>query len=204
MSNFIETPRFPDEIAFWLQGGRGFKTTVVETYGGDEYRNAAWTQQRGEWTIADAFRAIATHSPYVVSTLLRFLRVCRGQLYGFRVKDYTDFQATDGGGTGGVFVMLTATTFQMYKRYSLGGLTFDQIIQKPVSGTVTVNGGASPSVDYTTGIVTVASGTPTSWTGEFDVPCRLGDDVPAIVPDQSGALYDWQSLKLVEIRNPNQ
>ena len=204
MTNFVETPRFPDSCAYWAQGGRGFKTTVVETYGGDEYRNAAWSQQRGEWNIADAFRSENPNSSYNIASVLQFFRAVRGQLYAFRFKDFTDFQHNDGGGTGGVFVMLTSTTFQMYKQYALSPLTFNQIIQKPVSGTVTVNGGSGPIVDYTTGIVSVVSGTPTSWTGEFDIPVRFADDVPGILPDTSGALWDWQSLKLIEIRNPNQ
>lgn len=199
-ANFIESPRFPDEIAFWAQGGRSFKTTVVETYGGDEYRNAAWTQQRGTWSCADAFRAINPNSAYNISTAMRFFRSCRGQLYGFRFKDFTDFTDSMNNGAG-IFVMLTATTFQMYKQYTTSPLTFNQIIQKPVSGTVVVGGGASPIVDYTTGIVSVVSGTPTSWTGQFDIPCRFGDDVPGVMPDSSGALWDWQALKIVETRD---
>lgn len=198
MSTFIESPRFPDEVAAWSMGGRGFKTTIVETYGGNEYRNAAWSQQRGEWSMQNAFRVADPNvATYNIAALRNFQRVCLGQLYAFRFKDFTDYK-DEGGGN---FVAITGTTFQMYKLYSLGGLTYNQIIQKPVSATVVVTGGASPVVDYTTGIVTVASGTPTSWTGEFDIPCRLAVDATDIGLDSSGALYDWQNMKIVEVRN---
>jgi len=201
MSGFVESPRFPDWIAFWARGGRTFNTTVVETYGGNEYRNAAWSQSRGKWLWdvqdAAAFSANPSAAAFAYSGLRNLFMVARGQLYAFRFKDFRDYQ-DDGGG---VFVMLTATTFQMYKNYAISPLSYPQIIQKPVVGTVVVTGGATPVVDYTTGIVTVASGTPTSWTGQFDVPVRFASDVPQVAPDTTGAQLNWESLAVVEVRN---
>lgn len=195
---FTET-RFPDWIAYWMEGGRGFQTILTDTYGGQEYRNAAWSQARGEYDVRqEALLSLRSTSSYYFKPLRDLYRVSMGQFGGFRFKDYQDY-SDDGGG---IFVMLTATTFQMYKHYAVGGNTYDQIVQKPVSATVVVTGGTTPVVDYTTGIVTVASGTPTSWTGQFDVPVRFGTDTPLIGPETTGAMYDWQSLKLIEIRNP--
>jgi uncharacterized protein (TIGR02217 family) len=199
--SFLETPRFPDEIAAWATGGRGFKTTVVETYGGNEYRNAAWSQRRGEWEMVNAWRvpnaAIAT---YNATQLINFLNTAQGQWGGFRFKDFLDYKDNDMGGAG-IFQLITATTFQMYKRYTLGALTYDAKILKPISPIV-VTGGVSPSVNYATGVVTVASGTPTAWTGTYDVPVRFAEDVPRIGLDEgSGALLNWQSLKLIELKN---
>jgi len=199
---FIESPRFPEFIAYWAVGGRGFKTNVIETYGGDETRTAAWSQARGEWEISNAFMSQnVPNAAFNQSALVAFFNVCYGQLFAFRFKDFRDYTESMNNGSG-VFTMLTSTTFQMYKRYSYGGLTRDQIIQKPLSPTVAVTGGASPVVDYTTGIVTVASGTPTSWTGSFDIPCRFADDMPKLGPDEStGALLNWQQLKIIEVRD---
>ncbi len=203
MSGFIESPRFPDEIAAWATGGRAFKTDIVETYGGDEFRNAAWSQARGEWTVQNAFRsanqANTTHNQYV---LMEFFKSCMGQLYAFRFWDRWDYTDSQNNGSG-VFHMLTPTTFQMYKRYAISPNTYDQIVQKPVVGTVVVTGGSGPTVDYTTGIVTVSSGTPTSWTGQFDVPCRFNADLPDLgLEESTGALLLWQQLKIMEVRNP--
>lgn len=201
MSSFVETPRFPEWISFWARGGRGWKPTITETYGGQEYRNNPWAQMRGEWYWDNQDAAAFSQNPSLASlsySALRNLFAVSQGTAAFRFKDFRDFKDD----AGGIFVMLTATTFQMYKHYAVSPLSYNQIIQKPVTGSVTVNGGASPVVDYTTGIVTVASGTPTSWVGEFDIPVRFNGDIPQVGPDSSGAQINWSSLKLVEVRNP--
>jgi uncharacterized protein (TIGR02217 family) len=198
--SFLETPVFPDEVAAWAIGGRGFLTSVVETYGGNEYRNAAWSQSRGqwEWLTSDAQRQTNPSAAYAFKTLRNFFMVARGQLNTFRFRDWKDY--TDDG--AGVFVGLTSTTFQMYKNYTVGSVTYSQIIQKPRSATVVVTGGVTPVVDYTTGIVAVASGTPASWTGQFDIPCRFAVDDPKAGLSSDGTFINWQQLRLIEVRNP--
>jgi uncharacterized protein (TIGR02217 family) len=201
VSGFIETPRFPDWIAFWSRGGRTFKTTVTETFGGNEYRNASWAQAKGVWTWDNEDAAAFSQNPlatYAYTGLRNMFASALGQLYAFRFKDFRDYK-DDGNG---IFVMLTATTFQMYKHYAVSPLSYNQIIQKPVVGTVVVSGGSGAIVDYTTGIVSVTSGTPSSWTGEYDVPVRFASDVPQVGPDSTGAQINWGSLSLVEVRNP--
>jgi uncharacterized protein (TIGR02217 family) len=153
---------------------------------------------RGEWEVQEALRSNNPGSAYYLKLFVAYFRTVFGQLYAFRFKDYQDY--TDGG--AGIFQAIDATHFQMYKQYSNSPLTFNAIIQKPVSATVVVTGGVSPSVDYTTGIVTVASGTPTSWTGQYDVPCRFAQDIPGMGLDPStGALWSWQQLKIIEVRD---
>jgi uncharacterized protein (TIGR02217 family) len=200
MSGFIETPRFPEFVSAWAIGGRGFKTSIVETDGGNEYRNAQWSLARGTWQVQNAWMsANPQNNVFNWKATRNMFMVARGRLNAFRFKDPLDY--SDEG--AGVFVQLTPTTFQMYKNYAIAPLSYAQIIQKPVVGTVVVTGGVSPVVDYTTGIVTVSSGTPGSWTGQFDVPVRFDDDMPANGLDEStGALMNWQTLKLVEVRNP--
>jgi len=196
MATFSEA-LFPLEVSAWAVGGRGFKTTVIQTYGGDEFRNGAWAQPLGMWDVQDAFRSTNPNSPYNIALLRNFLMAGMGQLYGFRFRDPQDYK--DEG--AGVFIAIDATHFQCYKQYAITSLVFQQIIQKPVSPIV-VTGGTGVSVDYTTGIVTVAGGTPTSWTGNFDIPCRFADDFPEIgLDNSSGALWDWQNVKIQEIRN---
>ncbi len=197
---FLESPRFPDEIAFWAIGGGAFQTIVVQTYGGDEYRNAAWQYELGEWDFQDAWRVADANAAWasLAQKLLRdFFKVLYGQLNAFRFKDFTDY--TDEG--KGVFLSVGINQYQMFKNYVSGAGTYTRPIYKPVTGTVTVTGGVTPVVNYTNGLVTVASGTPTSWVGQFDKPVRFGSDLPKMGPDQSGALYNWQGIKLVEVRN---
>ena len=194
---FIEAPRFPDAISYEAVGGPGWLTDVVVVNSGAEQRNQVWSQARCSFDVSHAARLPAAYKP-----LQAFFRVVGGRRDGFRFKDWTDYQASDAAGTG-TFQMLTATTFQMYKRYFSGSTYEYRKITKPISGTVVVTGGVSPSVEYTTGVVTVASGTPTSWTGEFDVPCRFDtDQMRGEVISRSGSnlVMGWSSIPIVEIR----
>lgn len=207
MPSFINTPFFPYTISAWAVGGRGYKTTVVETYGGDEYRNAAWAQARGEWDVSEALRSTNSASAYNWIALRNMHRVCRGMLYGFRFRDYTDY--TDEG--GGTITMIDATHYQLYKTYTISPLSDTQIIQKPEPTNawspgyagVVIAGGGTYALDYDTGIITVSAGAaPTSWTGQFHVPCRFNSDIPRMGLDGTGAFFNWESLRVVEIRNP--
>jgi uncharacterized protein (TIGR02217 family) len=193
---FNETQLDP-QISYYVIGGRRFMTTTVQTYGGDEFRNAAWAIGLGQWDIASALRSTNPHNTYAYRALRNLFFTSLGQWGGFRMRDWKDYQ--DEG--GGIFVLLTATTFQMYKRVTLNGVNYDQIINKPATPIV-VTGGTTPVVDYTTGIVTVASGTPTAWTGNYDIAVRFADDTIAMGPDNTAAYYEWQQVKLVELRNP--
>lgn len=193
---FLETPRFPECVSLGAEGGPAFLTDIVAVASGYEYRNRAREKALGRWEVAHNALLPADYEP-----LRAFFLVAAGQFNGFRFKDHSDFEV---GAGEGVFVLLTATTFQMYKRYTIGASTYDRKIQKPVTGTVTVTGGSSVSVNYTTGIVTVNSGTPTSWVGQFDVPCRFGtDEMKAETITKTGSgelLIGWRSIPIIEIR----
>lgn len=187
---FIET-RFPEDISYGAAGGPGFQTDVVTVNSGHEQRNAAWQDARGKWDVAHGVRTEAQ-----LATLIAFFRVMKGRANGFRFKDWQDYDATSGEG---LFTTLTATTFQMVKRYTTASTNHDRDITKPVNGTLIITGGTGVSVDYATGIVTVSSGTPTSWTGEFDVPARFDTDQmrTSILAYQ---LHSWGQIPVVEIR----
>jgi uncharacterized protein (TIGR02217 family) len=196
--SFIDV-QFPPEVSRWAHGGRGFNTTVTETYGGDEYRNAAWSQALGEWDVSEALRTNMPNNAYYFKALRDLFMACSGQLNAFRFKDWTDY--TDE--TAGVFVMIDSTHFQMYKNYVKGGVTYSQIIQKPVaSPAVVITGGSLNALDYTTGIAHMNSGTPTSWVGQFDIPVRFATDLQSLGLTSEGALVEWQNLKVREVRNP--
>lgn len=187
---FIET-RFPTDISYGATGGPGFQTDIVRVNSGSEQINSAWEDALGAWDVSHGVKSDAQ-----LITLITFFRVMKGKANGFRFKDWQDYTAT---GAQGIFRMLTATTFQMVKRYSLGGYNYDRDITKPVTGTIGVTGGVSPSVNYTTGIVTVASGTPTAWNGEFDVPVRFDTDQMK-TSALAYAAHSWGNIPLVEIR----
>lgn len=187
--------RFPPAISFHAVGGPGFLTNVVIVNSGSEFRDQVWSLERGTWEVSHAARLPAAYKP-----LQAFFRVARGRANSFRFKDWSDFSAT---ASEGVFAMLTATTFQMYKRYTFGAQTFDRKIIRPVASTAVITGGTTTSVNYATGVVTVASGTPTAWAGEFDCHVRFDtDQMKAETIDKSGGeiVIGWSSIPIIEIK----
>lgn len=189
--------RFPEKISYGARGGPRSLTDVVVTESGNESRNGAWDQRLRSYQVGHNARLKSDFD----AVFAHFI-VCDGRLHTFPFKDWLDFKATVDQG---MFTMLTATTFQMVKRYWRGAYFHDRIIRKPRSGTIHVAGGVVVSIDYATGIVTVSSGPPITWYGEFDVPCRYDDDLqePSIV-DKSGDEFvvAWQSIQIVEVRVP--
>lgn len=187
---FIET-RFPVDISYGASGGAGFQTDVVTVNSGFEQRNATWQDSRCMYDVAHGVK-----TKQQLQDLIAFFRVMKGKANGFRFKDWTDFEVESGEG---IFTAIDATHFQMVKRYTEAATNHDRVITKPVSGTVVVTGGTGVSVNYTTGIVTVSSGTPTAWTGEFDVPCRFDTDQMRVSIEDYNA-YTWGQIPVVEIR----
>jgi uncharacterized protein (TIGR02217 family) len=214
---FLESPRFPDEISAWLSGGRGFKTIIAETYGGDEYRNAAWQYARGEWDVGEAER-MADENTGTASLAFKGLRnlfmASNGQLGGFRLKVWDDYK-DDGGGVLGTTGLAVAATlaYQMFKNYPSGAGSYQHKILKPVASTIQVfdNGvlrtlTTDYTLDATTGIITFVAqptvGHALTWTGQFDTPVRFGGDLPKNGRDSTGSVWTWQGVKLVELKNP--
>lgn len=187
---------------FGTVGGPQFNTTIVVTGGGNEQRNSNWSEARGRWQIGDRLYDRAE-----LDSIINFFRAVKGSAIGFRFKDWSDYSATKqliGVGNGSL------TQFQLKKTYSVGALTSDRTIKKPVPGTVLVYVANVPtiagvSVDATTGIVTFTS-PPTGNVAasfEFDVPVRFEQDRFDHRYDggtDDNALFYVSSLSVVEIR----
>lgn len=189
--------RFPVRISLGAQGGPVWVTNVVRQNNGFEYRNRVQSVPLSRWDVSHAAR-----TEEQLDQVRDFHYVMGGRATAFRFKDWTDYRSTV---EQGVFEMLTATTFQMVKRYAFGALSFDRPIYKPVWGTVAITGGTVASVDYTTGIVTMTVGSPTDWRGEFDIPARFDiDDFPTVVLNKQadGALILGASqIPIIETRD---
>lgn len=184
---FLETPRFPDDLAVWARGGISYNTTVVSSTSGREKRNALWSYGLGQWDLQNCFRTNGgVADQYSIQTLRNFFRVAKGQAYGFRFRDWTDY-ADEGGGVMGApvtsYSQFTAPTgkgsglptYQLFKQYVMSPLTDYRIIAKPLAVTLLRNGnpvtlGSAPgnaSLDATTGLLTFVAdsqATVMSWT----------------------------------------
>ncbi len=202
--SFIESPRFPDNIAFSAVGGPGFNTTIVTISSGYESRNVNWSESRYAYDLA-----IPVRSQSEVDEINAFFRNVKGRAYGFRLRDWSDYQAVK---QPTVTKLYTSPSFdyQMVKSYTSGAQSSLREIYKPVSGTVSVyiNNVLQTSgytVDYTTGVIrftSTISGTVT-WSGDFDVPVRFDiDTLQWRVVDRGpgGLLYQTDALPLIEVR----
>jgi uncharacterized protein (TIGR02217 family) len=224
---FIESPRFPDDLAVWSKSGISNSTQVALVKSGREQRNSLWVYPRARFDISNALRLADLNqnatgnytTGYFIQLLRDWIVAMQGQLVGFRFKDWTDYR--DEG--RGAFVKPgvvppaivngdgTTTVFQMVKSYTMGTQVIPRLISKPIVSpaiqiyvngvlqTVTVN----YTIDTTTGLVTFTSapggGQTITWTGQFDTPVRFAADILEYALDDGG-LYDVQSIPLVEIR----
>jgi len=199
MSGFHEV-QFPPDISYGASGGPGDSTTVVTTVSGYERRNANWAAARGRWNVAHGLKKREQ-----VATLIAFFRARRGRAYGFRFRDWTDYQALAqliGVGDG------ATKTFQLIKRYASGGEIEARIIAKPVTGTVKitldgVEAASGWSVNTSTGLVTFttapAAGVQVTADFEFDVPVRFDSDQMDITIE-TYQLGSWGQIQVLEIR----
>jgi uncharacterized protein (TIGR02217 family) len=201
---FIESPRFPDQIAYGAVGGPQFLTHIVDSISGAEARQQQWPLGPAVYDLSLEHRDEA-----LTRELIAFFRVCaKGQAHGFRFHDFQPgedrgVQELLGYGNG------THTTWQLIKQYIIGGLAYARTILKPVPGTVvaylneTEAAPGSYAVDSTTGLLTFATPPPMNATVRatylFDVPVRFTVDwlpVQGIAP----GVWSWESVQLKEIR----
>lgn len=195
--------RLPPDIERGAEGGPGFNTTVLGLSSGFEKRNINWSRSRGRWDISYGLR-----SKTDADAVLAFFMARQGRAYGFRFKDWTDYQI---GSSGSPQTIATAdgtqTKFQAVRRYSSGGVDFDREITRLVSGTVTVYVNGSPTgsvtVDVDTGIITFSGAPSASDTiglvAEFDVPVRFDADRLDLRAFWNGD-YSLPAIDIVELR----
>lgn len=192
--------QFPPKIAYGATGGPEFNTTISTTFAGFEQRNVNWQKSRGRWDVSTGIK-----NKVDMDTVIAFFRARYGKAYGFRFKDWSDYQGVGQNiGTGdGV-----ETEFQLKKTYVSGGNTYVRDIKKPINGSVSIYlnsvlQSSGYSIDYTTGVVTftVAPGSSVAVTAdyEFDVPVRFDTDL-INVRAEGPAQFVWDAIPIVETR----
>ena len=201
MSSFHEV-QFPPDISYGATGGPGYSTGVVTMPSKGEQRTQNWAQSRCSYNVAQGVKNQAQ-----LNALIAFFRNRKGKAFGFRFKDWADFQAA-----GQVCVALAEPpyTYQLQKTYTDGaGYVETRKITKPVGGTVKVYGDTvllleGYAVDYEQGQITLAydlNPYPTVVTAdfEFDVPVRFDTDEMPVSID-SFSTYSWAGITVIEIR----
>lgn len=197
--------RFPEDISYGAVGGPKFKTTVLELSSGHEKRNINWSEAKAEYDVSHGLRRLAD-----IRTILAFFYARYGRAYGFRFKDWVDYELdrqTIGTGTG------AQAQFQITKTYTSGSYSYVRQVKKIVADTVRawVNdveleegpGAGQFQVNYNTGVVVFgtnpAMGHVVEVQCEFDVPVRFDTDISNMTYEMFQTV-GWNSILLVEVR----
>lgn len=177
--------RFPTNLSFGSLGGPERLTDIVTLVNGFEERNTPWEHSRRRYDAGIGMRSLDD-----VDAMIAFFEARRGQLHGFRWKDWSDFKSCRpsllvthldqqiGVGDG------IGKEFHLIKRYSSGSESYHRKIVKPVVGTVKIGIATDPQlegqaflVDFNTGVVTFTDapdiGAAITAGYEFDVPVRF-------------------------------
>lgn len=203
-TQFIESPRFPDDISYGSKGGPGFSTSVFTANSGAEQRNIQWQDARARYDVSHGIRDKAD-----MDVILAFFYNVKGKAIGFRFRDHADYQIVGqniGTGDG------ADPTWQIIKTYVVGTETYTRLIKKIVASTVSVTVNGVPkvettdyTVDYNTGIITFGGGDIPGVgeaivvSCEFDVPVRFDTDEMEIT-QEAFLLETWDSIQLVELK----
>ena len=86
--------RFPAALSFGSMGGPERRTDIVTLSNGFEERNTPWAHSRRRYDAGVGLRAMDD-----VSEVLSFFEARRGQMYGFRWKDWSDFKSCKPSGS---------------------------------------------------------------------------------------------------------
>ncbi len=204
--------RFPANLSFGSVGGPERRTEIVTLTNGFEERNTPWEHSRRRYDAGVGLRSLDD-----VEVLIAFFEARRGQLNGFRWKDWADYKSCPSSRevSGEDQVIGTGdgerTEFVLRKTYASGGQRYVRTVTKPVLGTVRVAVAGDPKVegldwevDPATGIVTFADapdvGVPVTAGFEFDVPVRFDSDLIqcSVASFQAG---DVPTVPVIEVRS---
>ncbi len=202
--------RFPAPLSVGSSGGPERRTEIVELRNGFEERNSPWAHSRRRYDAGLGVRSLDD-----LAEVIDFFEARRGQLYGFRWKDWTDFRSCKPSETPGPFDQTigigegTRREFQLVKRYGAGDAGYLRPISKPVEGSVRVGRGnveLGPehySIDHAKGLAIFeaapAAGVAITAGFEFDVPVRF--DADRIATSLTGfAAGEIPSIPVVEVR----
>ncbi|MFC2967855.1 phage distal tail protein, Rcc01695 family [Acidimangrovimonas pyrenivorans] len=203
--------RFPANLSFGSVGGPERRTEIVTLANGYEERNTPWAHARRRYDAGVGLRSLDD-----VEALLAFFEARRGQLNGFRWKDWADYRSCRASQEVGFEDQVIGIgdgetrVFQLLKTYRSGGQGYARPIAKPVAGTVRAGVQGKQlvetldfTVDTTTGNVTFANppdvGTQVTAGYEFDVPVRFDSDriEVSVASFQAG---DLPHVPVIEVR----
>ncbi|MDO6731014.1 DUF2460 domain-containing protein [Marinovum sp. 2_MG-2023] len=203
--------RFPANLSFGSVGGPERRTDVVTLANGFEERNTPWSQSRHRYDAGLGLRSLDD-----IETMIGFFEARRGQLFGFRWKDWSDYKTCPASQEVAYRDQVIAlgdgasVHYQLVKTYRSGAAEYARVVTKPVQGSVRIGVQGDElqesihwDVDETTGIVTFASpplqDAEITAGFEFDVPVRFDTDriATSVSSFQAGEV---PNVPVVEVR----
>lgn len=133
-----------------------------------------------------------------MAEVIAFFRARKGRAFGFRFRDWGYFEATDQQCQA-----VSASVFQLVKRYPSGPVVEIRTITRPVVGSVVVRvtgNIVTPTIDHATGRLAFGAAPATTpvATFRFDVQVRFYTDHLQVI-SRAYNLQNVQSIPLVEI-----
>lgn len=201
--------RFPVALSFGSSGGPERRTEIVTLTNGFEERNTPWEHSRRRYDAGTGLRSLSD-----LEAVTAFFEARRGQLYGFRWKDWSDWTSSGHSAAPAAGDQRLGTgdgqtrVFQLAKTYVDGAGSYTRPIRKPVEGSVRVafdgvDVAEGWAVDPTTGLVTfdAAPNEAVEVTAgfAFDVPVRFDTD-RLLVSIASFHAGEVPSIPVVEVR----
>jgi uncharacterized protein (TIGR02217 family) len=203
--------RFPANLSFGSVGGPERRTEIVTLANGFEERNTPWAHSRRRYDAGVSLRSLDD-----VEALISFFEARRGQLFGFRWKDWADYKSCLPSKMPSAVDQLIGLgdgerlQFSLSKTYRSGEVSYTRPVTKPVLGTILVAIAGVPkvetlefSIDTTMGTISFPTppdpGVQISAGFEFDVPVRFDTDrIQASVASFKAG--DVPSVPVVELR----
>ena len=211
MGHFHDTA-LPDALAMAVRREQSFRTEIVETGSGFEFRNAAHALPKRHYRLDTGPRPVAD-----LQNLARFFEARRGRQYGFLLRDWLEPHSgtqSQPAASDQPLLPLDAegVAFGLLKTYAQGGAKWQRRIHKPEAETVRLARGGEPlaidtdyALDATTGTLRLhqplrANESLTAGF-RFYVPVRFGADTLEM-SRVSADLAQVSPLPLVEISLP--
>jgi uncharacterized protein (TIGR02217 family) len=206
--NFHEV-RFPVALSRGSSGGPERRTEIVALANGFEERNTPWEHSRRRYDAGVGLRSLSD-----LEAVIRFFEARRGQLYGFRWKDWADWTSSEYGKPPSHRDQVLGVgdgqrrRFQLRKTYGDGAGSYVRPIHKPAEGSVSIGIGdvevaGGWRLDPTTGEVILdeapGNGVVVTAGFVFDVPVRFDTDRLSISVEGFDA-GDIPSIPVVEVR----
>ena len=203
--------QFPANLSFGSIGGPERRSEIVTLANGFEERNTPWAHSRRRYDAGLGLRSLSD-----IERLVAFFEARRGEMFGFRWKDWTDYKSCAADAEPGYEDQQigigdgVATEFELKKTYRSGEHEYVRPIRKPVLGTVTVGfsgdkmtEGVDWTVDTASGVVTFGTapdeGVVVTAGYEFDVPVRFNTDSiqTSVASFQAGEV---PNIPVIEVR----